>query len=249
MMRRIPGPRLLPVTIFALAIVLATKSAILVRFAATALDPSALVTTAWAGGADAPPAKPAAKPAQQKPAEPVSADEKPPVPEGPPPVSDSERAVLLELRQRRLQLDAREATIAARESMLAAAEIKLSSRVQELRDLQKKLEGLDASHREQQDAAWKGLVKVYETMKPRDAATIFNDLGMQVLLSVVDRMKETKAAAILAAMAPDKARDLTTQLALFRTRGGAVTQTGDKPMIPPGAGIPPGPVKAPGSGT
>ena len=29
-------------------------------------------------------------------------------------------------------------------------------------------------------------------MKPRDAATIFNDLDMPVLLAVVDRMKERR---------------------------------------------------------
>jgi flagellar motility protein MotE (MotC chaperone) len=54
-------------------------------------------------------------------------------------------------------------------------------------------------------------------MKPRDAATIFNDLQMPVLLQVLDRMKEAKAAVILAAMNPDKARDVTAELAQMRT--------------------------------
>ncbi len=55
-------------------------------------------------------------------------------------------------------------------------------------------------------------------MKPRDAAAIFNDLDQPVLLQVIDRMKEAKAAPILAAMQPDKARDLTAKLADMRTR-------------------------------
>src|SRR5207342_541045 len=93
------------------------------------------------------------------------------VPEGPPPMTDSEKAVLLELRDRRQELEARESTLTSRESMLSAA--------------QKKLESLDTSHRQQENAAWQGLVKVYENMKPRDAAAIFNDLGMPVLLAVV----------------------------------------------------------------
>jgi flagellar motility protein MotE (MotC chaperone) len=54
-------------------------------------------------------------------------------------------------------------------------------------------------------------------MKPKDAATIFNDLAMPVLLQVLDRMKDAKAAAIMAAMNPDKARDVTTELAQMRT--------------------------------
>ena len=76
---------------------------------------------------------------------------------------------------------------------------------------------LETKSGQREEAAWQGLVKVYETMKPREAAAIFNDLAMPVLISVLDRMKETKAAAVLAAMAPDRARDVTTQLALTRT--------------------------------
>jgi flagellar motility protein MotE (MotC chaperone) len=135
-----------------------------------------------------------------------------------PPISDGERSVLLELRKRRQELDAREATVADRESMLTAAEQKISARVGELQALQQKLEALEATRKAREDAGWQGLVKVYESMKPRDAATIFNELEMPVLLQVVDRMKEAKAAPVLAAMQPDKARDLTAKLADMRTR-------------------------------
>jgi flagellar motility protein MotE (MotC chaperone) len=142
----------------------------------------------------------------------------PPADDGAAPVADGERAVLLELRQRRQDLDARETALAARESLLTATEQKLAARVAELQVLQKKLEALDATRQERENASWMGLVKVYEVMKPRDAATIFNDLETPVLLQVVDRMKEAKAAPVLAAMQPDKARDLTAKLAQMRTR-------------------------------
>ena len=129
--------------------------------------------------------------------------------------------MLLDLRDRRQELDAREAALAAGNRCSAPAETKLSARVEELQACKRNWKVLDASHRQQEDAAWQGLVKVYETMKPRDAAAIFNELGMPVLLAVIDRMKEAKAAAILAAMTPDKARDVTTQLALLRTKPAA----------------------------
>ena len=66
------------------------------------------------------------------------------------------------------------------------------------------------------------MVKTYETMRPRDAAAIFNDLDQPVLLQVLDRMKETKAAPVLAAMQPERARVITADLAKWRTRGPAV---------------------------
>jgi flagellar motility protein MotE (MotC chaperone) len=124
---------------------------------------------------------------------------------------------LLELRQRREQLDARDATLSARESLLTAAEQKLTQRVSELQTLQNKLEALEAARKQREDAGLQGLVKLYEVMKPRDAATIFNDLDMPVLLEVVDRMKEAKAVAVLGAMQPDKARELTEKLAQLRS--------------------------------
>ena len=207
MMLRLGSIRLLPITIFALAGLLAVKSAELVRAAATTHDPAAQVVTAAQ----------AATPAEH-PLPSATAVPQPPEETAPPPVTDAERTVLLELRQRRQELDARDAGLATRESVLAAAEQKLSARVTELQALQKRLEALEAARKEREDASWQGLVKLYEAMKPRDAATIFNDLEMPVLLQVVDRMKEAKAAPVLAAMQPDKARDLTAKLAQMRTR-------------------------------
>jgi flagellar motility protein MotE (MotC chaperone) len=199
---RLGAIRLLPITIFGLASLLAVKSAQLVLAAAPDTPPPHVVTKT-----QGPPRVTAEPPAA-----------KPPEETGPPAVSDAEKTVLLELRQRREQLDARDAALTARESLLAAAEQKLTARVSELQALQAKLEALETARKQREDASWQGLVKLYEAMKPRDAATIFNDLEMPVLLQVVDRMKEAKAAPVLAAMQPDKARDLTQKLAQMRTQ-------------------------------
>ena len=161
----------------------------------------------------------AARPKSEAP--PKSAPPAAPEPAAPPaasPISDSERAVLLELRQRRQELERRDATVAARESALTATEQKITARVEELRALQSQLAGLDSARQQREDANWQSLVKVYETMKPREAAAIFNDLTMPVLLPLVSRMKEAKAAAILAAMTSDKAREVTAQLAKSKGR-------------------------------
>ncbi|MDT7953455.1 MAG: hypothetical protein RQ966_18285, partial [Acetobacteraceae bacterium] len=83
------------------------------------------------------------------------------------------------------------------------------------------LEQLEKERHERQDANWRGLVRTYEDMRPRDAATIFNDLDTAVLIQVLDRMKDAKAAPILAAMAPERARSATAQLAQFRTQATA----------------------------
>ena len=247
----IPTPRLLPLTIFALGSLLAMKSVTLVRAAVGGPDPGAAQSAAQtaapsspgaAPGAPAPheagpdTAKPPARATQGNPptsAPPVtlpssgaSAGPPPGTPSGgAPAVSDSERTVLLELRQRREELDAREAAAVARDATLAAAELRLTARLAELTSLQHKLEGLEQGREQRDDASWGGLVKLYETMKPRDAAAIFNDLDMNVLLGVVDRMKDAKASLVLAAMQPDKAREVTIKLAALRTKRAAVAQS------------------------
>ncbi|PWS36586.1 hypothetical protein DFH01_15695 [Falsiroseomonas bella] len=153
--------------------------------------------------AQAPPAAPAPPPAAQ--------------PEAPPPAeAAAERAVLEALRARRAEIEAREQAAAQREVMLAAAERRLMTRVEELTALQGRLEALERERAAREDAGLRGLVKLYEGMRPRDAAAIFDDLDMPVLLSIVDRMREAKAAPVLGAMRPDRARALTAELARLR---------------------------------
>jgi flagellar motility protein MotE (MotC chaperone) len=219
-MATIPVPRLLPTTIAALGTLLLLKCGILVEAVVThGTAPSSAIVGA-ANAASTEQIKDNSKPAGEHPA--PAAPQKavtptPPVPDGPPPVSESEKALLQDLRQRRQELELRAATIATRESLLVAAEQKLTTRVTELQTLQQKLEGLEASQKQKEDAGWQGLVRLYESMKPKEAATIFNDLSMPVLLQLMDRMKETKAALVMAAMNPDKARDVTAELARMRT--------------------------------
>ena len=201
-MLRFPGFRLLPATILGMMCLLALKSTDLVRAAVISRESAPKMVTV---------AEAATPPAQLAVPSPVTDT-------AAAPISDAEKALLLDLRQRRVELDAREAALVARESVLAAAEQKISARVNELQALQARLEAVEAARKERESAGWQGLVKLYEAMKPRDAATIFNDLDMPVLLQVVDRMKEAKAAPVVAAMQPDKARDLTAKLAQMRTQ-------------------------------
>jgi flagellar motility protein MotE (MotC chaperone) len=240
MMIKLPAPRLLPVTIAVIAMLLMVKCGVLVQAAVTdgrSSQESGMVASANAASTDKEHAKPSpirSPPLSSPPADPPKTDaahaspapstvsppagpEQPTATEVPPPVSESERAILQELRQRRTGIDARESAVVSRESMLTAAEQKLTARISELQALQQKLEGLSVSQKQKQDAGWLAMVKLYEAMKPKEAATILNDLPMPVLLPLMDRMKAAKAAAVMEVMAPEKARDVTSELAQMRT--------------------------------
>jgi flagellar motility protein MotE (MotC chaperone) len=219
----LPVPRLLPLTMVAMALLLVVKSVALVRAAVPAEAAQAAVPTAAAPAAAAPveadPARPDPTRDPVRP-EPVPPQRLPPPEPRPrePMMSDSERSLLLDLRARRTELEAQSAALTTREAALSAAEQRVAGRVAELTDLQRRLEALEADRRAHDEANWHGLVKLYETMKPREAAAIFNDLDLPVLLPVLDRMKETKAAQVLAAMQPERARQVTAELAQLRTR-------------------------------
>ena len=153
-------------------------------------------------------------PAASAPAQPASA---PPAPPPPGPEAAAERALLESLRARRAEIDARQAAATQREQLVTAAERRLAQRVEELATLQARLETLERERAQREEAGLRGLVKLYEGMRPRDAAAIFDDLDMPVLLPIVDRMREARAAPVMAAMRPERARALTAELTKLRS--------------------------------
>lgn len=128
-------------------------------------------------------------------------------------LSDAELKTLQDLSARRRELDAREKDLDMRAGLLAAGEKRVDEKVSELKSLQDTLKGLIKTYDEQEKAKLKSLVKIYENMKPKEAAPIFEKLDMDTLLDIIERMKERKVAPILAKMNPAKAREVTDELA------------------------------------
>jgi len=53
-------------------------------------------------------------------------------------------------------------------------------------------------------------------MKPKEAGRIFETLDIDTLLLVAERMKERKLAPIMAAIDPEKAKELTVKISTAR---------------------------------
>lgn len=126
--------------------------------------------------------------------------------------SSSELDLLESLAQRRKQLNKREADLGLKENLLKAAERQIDERIQQLKKLeariQRKLKKQDVLNDEQ----YLRLVKIYTSMKPKEAARIFNGLKMQILVDLMRSMKAAASSQILAKMNPEKARELTLML-------------------------------------
>ncbi|WP_404425345.1 MotE family protein [Thalassospira australica] len=138
----------------------------------------------------------------------------PPMLGGDPTLFTQEEIDLLQnLSVRRSELDRKEQRLDERESLLAAAEARIDAKIEEMKSLKTAIEGLVETKEEQENERITKLISVYEKMKPKDAARIWNDLDMDILLQVALGMREANTAAVLAEMTADRARALTTELA------------------------------------
>ena len=79
-------------------------------------------------------------------------------------------------------------------------------------------------------ARFKGIVTMYEAMKPKDAARVFDRLEMSVLIEIASQIAPRKMSDILGLMQSDAAERLTVELA--RRAGGDKSATAaDLPKI------------------
>jgi flagellar motility protein MotE (MotC chaperone) len=121
-----------------------------------------------------------------------------------------------ELGRRQARLAEREQVIALREAAVKLVEERIGEQIARLERLGGELERLLGQASEDEKARIAQLVKVYEAMKAKNAALIFEPMGLDLLLPIVRGMRDTKIAAIVAEMDPAKARALTAELARAR---------------------------------
>ncbi len=127
--------------------------------------------------------------------------------------SSGERAILESLHDRRQRLDARNRELDMRESLLKAAEKRVEAKVSELRGVETRVKTEMGDRDKAEAKRLQGLITMYENMKPKDAARIFDRLDMKILVKVSTRIKPRTMSAILAQMTPEAAERLTVELA------------------------------------
>ncbi len=176
-----------------------------------------------------------AKPGEAKPGDPKAAPQatqaEPPAPKikpepegtrvAPPPAqmpergqvaSPAERDILERLKERRTEIEAKNREIEMRDSLLRTTERKLDEKIGQLRTLENQLETNQQKSNDPKQR-FKPLVTMYESMKPKEAARVFDRLDIKVLMDIVQQMNPRKVAEILAAMEPAAAERLTVALA------------------------------------
>ncbi|MDA0239032.1 MAG: hypothetical protein O3A84_03260 [Proteobacteria bacterium] len=244
--------RLLPIVIFAATLLLTVKISDIVDGFDGAPD-RLPVSSAVAQGTPAPPPSSGENLPQSGPLRtpnpppvagtPPAAGAKPSVPpaaskpesalDDPSLFTQNEIDLLQQLADWRDLLDSRVRELDAREGLLSAAEKRIDRKIQEMKNLEVAIQSLLKSHEQQEKGKIESLVKIYETMKPKQAARIFEQIELPTLLRVAERMKERKLAPIMALMDTAKAKEMTVELTRLRElpSGGAPIVSG-RPRTP-----------------
>jgi flagellar motility protein MotE (MotC chaperone) len=162
--------------------------------------------------------------------------QKAPEPRGPelPPASTSERAVLERLQERRGAIDDRARELEMRETLLQAAERKLDSRINDLKEIEGRLDAGAKAEQAEADKQIRTVVVMYESMKAKDAARVFDRLKLDVLVPIATSMKPARMAEIMAAMSPEAAERLTVALASRSAEARTAQSAPSLAAAPPG---------------
>jgi flagellar motility protein MotE (MotC chaperone) len=137
--------------------------------------------------------------------------------------SPAERAILERLQSRRGEIEAHGRDIDAREALLRAAEKRVEERINELKELEGRVNTAVKVKDEAEATRFKNLITMYESMKAKDAAKIFDRLDLRILVEVATQLNPRRMSDILALMQADVAERLTVELA---------TRAKEKPATP-----------------
>ena len=86
-------------------------------------------------------------------------------------------------------------------------------RIAHLKQLEAQINDIVRAKDEAEATRVKNLVTMYENMKPKDAARVFDRLDMKVVLDVATQINPRRMSDIMAQMAPEAAERLTVELA------------------------------------
>ena len=148
-----------------------------------------------------------------------------------PHLSPAERAVLERLQERRQELEQRARELDIREGLLGAAEKRLEARIIELKDTEARINATLGKKDEADVARLKSLVIMYENMKAKEAARIFDRLDLRILIDVASQINPRRMSDILAQMTPEAAERLTVELATRSNQAEKPAGLSDLPKI------------------
>ena len=127
-------------------------------------------------------------------------------------ITNSEILILQELAERREALDVRAKEIDKRAIQLKVAEKEIDKKLKQLKEYEQRLSKLIGQYTQKEQENVSALVKLYASMKPKDAARIFNTMDIDITVAILRGMKPSNSSAIVSQMDSEKAQAVTAEL-------------------------------------
>ncbi len=123
------------------------------------------------------------------------------------------KRVLAAIQQREKTLSQRETAIGDRMQALSVAERETDKKLHALREAEDNLRQTIAMAESASETDLGRLTKVYESMKPKQAAALFEEMDPNFAAGFLGRMRPEAAAAIMAGLTPQAAHTFSVVLA------------------------------------
>ncbi|RMF93403.1 MAG: hypothetical protein D6736_01840 [Nitrospinota bacterium] len=120
--------------------------------------------------------------------------------------------LLKSLQERKAALDRREKELEEKENALRLLQQQLEERLATLSLLRKEMEELLQEKKAFEEKRFEHLVKVYEGMKPEEAASLIEQLQEETAVRLLYRMREKKVSQILEMVKPEVAARISERL-------------------------------------
>lgn len=130
--------------------------------------------------------------------------------------TEEEVSLFRHLEARKKELDQKEETLKKLEEELQKQKDEVAVRLQQLEETRKKISGQLESKVQTDLERVEKLVSFYSNMKPQSAAKVFQELNEDLVVELLQKMKQKNAADIMNLLPSEKAQKLTERFAGYR---------------------------------
>lgn len=130
-------------------------------------------------------------------------------------ISSEELNKTLSLKQREEAVAAREKELDQREKAIAELKKEVDGELEQIAALQKDVEEKLAAIRQEQDASFKNLIKVYSAMRASKLGPLFNQMTDENVAEILRAMKAEQVAQIIPKLDSEKAVRVSRLLGRF----------------------------------
>lgn len=121
------------------------------------------------------------------------------------------------LESKILELNERERILAEKEALLKALQKDIEDKLARLEEIQRNIEAFKKEQERLKNEKIDSLVKIYGSMKPKEASKLLEKLDDDLVVSIISRMTTDQAAKIIANMDVKKAAEISQKLSKIKS--------------------------------